>query len=72
MERGAQIALVAQTSDDTRDVAMINAISKMSAWWKESQSQLALPLPIQQTDWLPEVSSFDLADVVDGEVGDGA
>lgn len=68
MERGAHIALVAQTSDDKRDVAMIGAVSKLASWWRESQpDRLALPLPSQQTDWLPEVNRFDLADV---EVGD--
>jgi len=71
MERGAQIALVAQTSDDKRDVAMINAVSKLSSWWKESQpDRLALPLPSQEAErWLPEVTAFD---VVDTEANDGA
>lgn len=64
MERGAKIALVAETSDDKRDVAMIGAISKLASWWKESQpDQLALPMP--QQDWLPHLQHFD---VVDAEV----
>lgn len=71
IERGAQIALVAQTSDDKRDVAMISAISKLASWWRESQpgSQRALPMPSQQADeWMPGVSHFNSADIVDAEV----
>jgi len=71
MERGAQIALIAQTSDDKRDVAMINSISKLANWWKEAQpNRPALPLPSQEAEkWLPEVTAFD---VVDTEANDGA
>jgi hypothetical protein len=60
---------VAQTSDDKRDVAMIGAISRLASWWKESQPELPmLPLPSQDDSWVPQVSRFDLADVVDGKV----
>ena len=62
MERGANIALTATVSDDRRDVAMINAITKMTGWWKENQPELpTLPLP-SQVNWLDEL------DVVDAEM----
>lgn len=63
MERGANIALTATVSDDRRDVAMINAITKMTGWWKESQPEQlpALPMP-SQVNWLDEL------DVVDAEM----
>jgi len=69
MERGAQIALVAQTSDDKRDVAMIGALSKLAEWREARPDRLALPLPSQEAErWLPEVTAFD---VVDTEANDG-
>jgi len=63
MERGANIALTATVSDDRRDVAMINAVSKMTGWWRENQPEQlpALPMP-SQTAWLDEL------DVVDAEM----
>jgi len=63
MERGANIALTATVSDDRRDVAMINAITKMTGWWRENQPEQlpALPMP-SQTDWLD-----DLADIEEGD-----
>ena len=65
MERGANIALTATVSDDRRDVAMINAVSKMTGWWRENQPEQlpALPMP-SQTTWLDEL------DVVDAEMED--
>jgi len=63
MERGANIALTATVSDDRRDVAMINSLTKMLGWWKDSQpDQLpTLPMP-SQTDWLPQLSEYDVVD----------
>lgn len=64
MERGANIALTATVSDDRRDVAMINAITKMTGWWKENQPEQlpALPLP-SQTDWLDEIEEGEFEEV---------
>jgi hypothetical protein len=62
MERGANIALTATVSDDRRDVAMINAITKMTGWWRESQPELpALPMP-SQTDWLEDLATIEEGD----------
>jgi hypothetical protein len=63
MERGANIALTATVSDDRRDVAMINALTKLTGWWKESQPEQlpVLPMP-SQTDWLDA-----LADIEEGD-----
>jgi hypothetical protein len=61
MERGANIALTATVSDDRRDVAMINSLTKMLGWWKESQPDQLPALPMQsQTDWLPQLNEYDV------------
>jgi hypothetical protein len=62
MERGANIALTATVSDDRRDVAMINAITKMTGWWRENQPELSAPPMPSQTNWLE-----DLADIEEGD-----
>jgi len=69
MERGANIALTATVSDDRRDVAMINAITKMTGWWKENQPEQlpALPRP-SQMDWLPQLNEYDVVDAEMEEV----
>lgn len=63
MERGANIALIATVSDDKRDIAMINAVSKMTGWWRENQPEPlpALPLP-SQTDWLEDLDAIEEGD----------
>jgi len=68
MERGANIALTATVSDDKRDIAMIGALTKLTAWKESHQPEQlpALPMP-SQTDWLPALSEYD---VVDAEMED--
>jgi len=62
MERGANIALTATVSDDRRDVAMINAITRMTGWWREDKPELPmLPMP-SQTDWLEDLASIEEGD----------
>jgi len=70
MERGAQIALTAQVSDDKRDIAQIRAVGDLAKilWHQTQPERLALPLPSQQADkWLPDVTGFDVPDV-EGDV----
>jgi len=64
MERGANIALTATVSGDRQAGTMINAMTKMTGWWRENQPELpALPMP-SQVNWLDEL------DVVDAEMED--
>ena len=62
MERGAQIALTAQVSDDKRDVAMIGALSKLAEWREARPDQLALPLPSEPQEYLPRLTEFTEGD----------
>lgn len=67
MQRGAELALRSQESDDRRDTVLIKSIADLTrTLLRHSQPELpALPLPSQQTDWLPALSEYD---VVEGEV----
>lgn len=71
MERGAEIALSAQVSDDKRDVAMIKGITTLTQMVaRQIPNELpALPLPDQQGDWLPKLNEFTEAEFE--EIGDG-
>lgn len=64
MERGAEIALSAQVSDDKRDVAMIKGITTLTQMVaRQTQSELpALPLPSKPQDYLPQLTEFTEAD----------
>lgn len=74
MGRGAEIALRSQESDDRRGTAMIHGLTALTQTvMRQSQpDRMALPLPSQESgSWLPEVTNFNLDDVVDGELDDG-
>lgn len=64
MERGANIALNAQISDDKRDIQLLRTSGDMAKVWRQVQSDLpALPIQGQQQGWLPEFSEGDYEEV---------
>jgi heme exporter protein D len=69
MQRGAELALRSQESDDRRDAIQIKAVADLAkVLMRQTQSQYpALPLPSQQGEWLPELAEFN---VVEGECHD--
>lgn len=67
MERGAQLALRSQESDDRRDIAQMRAFALLSRTMfavLRGQQQPMLPLPSQDTeaDWLPQLAEYNEVD----------
>lgn len=64
MERGANIALNAQVSDDKRDVQLLKTTGDMMRTWQQAQSDLpALPMPGQKDGWLCDFEEGDYEEV---------
>ncbi len=64
MERGANIALNAQISDDKRDVQLLKTTGDMMKMWQQTQSDLpALPMPESSDSWRCEFEEGDYTEV---------
>jgi len=64
LREGAHIALLAQKSDDERDVQLLKTVTDMSKVWRQVQSELpALPMPGQKDGWLCEFSEGEYEEV---------
>lgn len=63
MQMGAELALRSQESDDRRDIAEINAVRDfVGTLLRRSPmpgEQPKLPLPSQETRWLPPLGEFE-------------
>lgn len=58
MERGAELALRSQESDDRRDAALLRTLSTIA----RQRQQAALPMLPQSGEWLPPLSELEVQD----------
>lgn len=58
LEKGAHIALLAQASDDKRDIQLLKTVTDMGRMWREVQQDIPkLPL-LESEGFLPRLEEF--------------
>ena len=75
MAMGSDLVLRAQESDDRRDIKQMEVFGRLmieggriAQRMRPNDAPAALPLPSQEMKWLPEVTTYDVDDIVDGDL----